>query len=514
MSGKENGQLLKENEVFFKRVEERLKEMTEAQKDEWILTQARLLMQEEQEDFLKTLSGRKKLRYMPEEEEIEEFCRKVEDGEIVLEYETHYYEFDDDGRYMDDWKIWHNDPDGAMLFLDRVFMGCHELLRLGEHETAAGVLDRVCRLEFQIVEAEDSEDGPEEDVFSIVDAAKEGMLSMKRKDIGLDWLIAEAGCAGAGRAAAGDIRHTARRLKEILEHEMCEGINPEALLGKGFPEGIFSEMSTLLEKEIAEGRAEFDRRFSGQDYSREMHMAQETLRRKRELASNIRYRCMQPSPLQQTEGGLADIWEQVGELADQVAYRRSSNDKWQTEEIVKLCRSLLDRDGLGQEDWKLRKQVLADMAAHGYYSSLDFYEAFSALSERLCTKPEEYLEYAEILEKSNSSDNRRKAAYLYLQYGKGDKYAAWREQNLWKSGKEYGELIAYYEEHGRTDDARRVAEQCLKNCRDDLTDAFIFLLRDARKNNETEKYQKLYASAKRRKGADFTRIYLALETGR
>ena len=277
MSGKENGQLLKENEVFFKRVEERLKEMTEAQKDEWILTQARLLMQEEQEDFLKTLSGRKKLRYMPEEEEIEEFCRKVEDGEIVLEYETHYYEFDDDGRYMDDWKIWHNDPDGAMLFLDRVFMGCHELLRLGEHETAAGVLDRVCRLEFQIVEAEDSEDGPEEDVFSIVDAAKEGMLSMKRKDIGLDWLIAEAGCAGAGRAAAGDIRHTARRLKEILEHEMCEGINPEALLGKGFPEGIFSEMSTLLEKEIAEGRAEFDRRFSGQDYSREMHMAQETL---------------------------------------------------------------------------------------------------------------------------------------------------------------------------------------------------------------------------------------------
>ena len=256
MSGKENGQLLKENEVFFKRVEERLKEMTEAQKDEWILTQARLLMQEEQEDFLKTLSGRKKLRYMPEEEEIEEFCRKVEDGEIVLEYETHYYEFDDDGRYMDDWKIWHNDPDGAMLFLDRVFMGCHELLRLGEHETAAGVLDRVCRLEFQIVEAEDSEDGPEEDVFSIVDAAKEGMLSMKRKDIGLDWLIAEAGCAGAGRAAAGDIRHTARRLKEILEHEMCEGINPEALLGKGFPEGIFLKCPLCWKKRSRkEGRS-------------------------------------------------------------------------------------------------------------------------------------------------------------------------------------------------------------------------------------------------------------------
>ena len=136
----------KEKDLFFKRVEEQLSEMSEAQKDEWILIQARLLDDEEQEDFLKSLSGRKKILYMPETEEIEAFCRRVENGEIVLEYETHYYEFDDDGRYMDDWKTWYNDPDGAMPFLDRVFGGCHELLTHGEYEMAAGILDRVCRL--------------------------------------------------------------------------------------------------------------------------------------------------------------------------------------------------------------------------------------------------------------------------------------------------------------------------------------------------------------------------------
>ena len=40
---------------------------------------------------------------MPSQGEIQELCEKVEHGDIYLEYETHYYEFDDDGRYMDDW---------------------------------------------------------------------------------------------------------------------------------------------------------------------------------------------------------------------------------------------------------------------------------------------------------------------------------------------------------------------------------------------------------------------------
>lgn len=61
--------------------------------------------------------------YMPDLKEIEEFCGKVESGEIYLEYETHYYEFDDDGRYIDDWKSWHNDPFHAMSFLDRILRG-------------------------------------------------------------------------------------------------------------------------------------------------------------------------------------------------------------------------------------------------------------------------------------------------------------------------------------------------------------------------------------------------------
>jgi hypothetical protein len=127
--------------MFIKQVKEQLGKMSEAEKEEWILTQAKLLGESKQQSFLMSLSGEKKVIYMPSQGEIEEFCEKVDHGDIYLEYETHYYEFDDDGRYMDDWKVWHNDPFQAMGFLNRVFRGCHDLLPLNDYKTVVDILD-------------------------------------------------------------------------------------------------------------------------------------------------------------------------------------------------------------------------------------------------------------------------------------------------------------------------------------------------------------------------------------
>lgn len=109
--------------MFIKLVEEQLDKMSETEKDKWILEQAKLLEESKQQGFLMSLSDEKKIMYMPSQREIEEFCEKVESGEIYTEYETHYYEFDDNGRYMDDWKVWHNDPLDAFPFLNRIFRG-------------------------------------------------------------------------------------------------------------------------------------------------------------------------------------------------------------------------------------------------------------------------------------------------------------------------------------------------------------------------------------------------------
>jgi len=63
--------------MFIKQVEEQLSKMSVAEMEEWILSQARLLAEREQQHFLLSLSGEKKIIYMPSQREIEEFCEKV-----------------------------------------------------------------------------------------------------------------------------------------------------------------------------------------------------------------------------------------------------------------------------------------------------------------------------------------------------------------------------------------------------------------------------------------------------
>jgi hypothetical protein len=55
------------------------------------LIQAKLLEENKQQSFLMSLCGEKNVIYMPSEGEIEELCKKVDNGDIYLEYETHYY---------------------------------------------------------------------------------------------------------------------------------------------------------------------------------------------------------------------------------------------------------------------------------------------------------------------------------------------------------------------------------------------------------------------------------------
>ncbi len=57
-----------------------------------------------------------------------------------------------------------------------------------------------------------------------------------------------------------------------------------------------------------------------------------------------------------------------------------------------------------------------------------------------------------------------------------------------------------------------MTRQGLEQCKDDLTELFIYLLTDVRANGDMDDYKKLYASAKRRKGADIIKINKALKS--
>lgn len=491
--------------MFIKQVNEQLAKMSEMEKEEWILTQAKLLEKNEQQSFLMSLSGKKKIIYMPSGQEIEEFCEKVDRGVIYVEYETHYYEFDDYGRYMDDWEIWHNDPSQAMGFLNKVFMGCHDLLLLNEYKMVADTLDRVCRLEFKVVESPDSDDFEDDSPFTLVDAAEEGMLSMSISDIGTDWIMAYVWLVDRWGS-----REVAKRLVEVFKHPICGELNPSMLIGQDIPNDLFHHMLEILNVQVLKAESHFNNLFSNISYSYDKFSHERKLTRQKEILLNIQMKCIDPVQTKPRRKGyvLEGAWEQICELLDSLKYTSYIDDQWQIEKIWEICDALLRTKKLGQEDWELRKKILFDIIKHNYYKDYGCYDPISDLSKELCVNAEEFLEFADIMDGFNYY--KKEAAYLYHKYGKDDKYISYLETHLGKESETYADLINYYKEQDNFEEACRVAQLALEKCKGDLTEAFVCLLVDAKNKDDKDRYKKLYSSAKRRRLVDVNRVDQAL----
>mgnify|MGYP002509956288 CR=1 FL=1 len=499
---------------YIQQIIEQLSKMSEEQKNLWILSQAKLCEESKRQGFLQSLTGEKKIPYMPSQREIGEFCHKVENGDIYLEYETHYYEFDDDGRYIDDWKTWHNDPFKAMLYLDSIFKGCHDLLILDEYGMAADILDKVCKLEFEVVEASESDDyvEAEDGLFTLADAVSEGMLSRKLAEIGMDWVR-----AALGRANERDESVPVREVLDLLEYPICKSVHPhmliddELLAGK-FPDELLVHMENILGEEIQEDERFFREKYANVNYSYEKIRIRERLIRKKEILLDIQLKCRKTKQRQTEHLPFAFQWKQINELFEVVRGEHVIKNQWEVDLIQKICGNLLEKDNYGEEDWELRKKVLLDLVSNRFYEKIGCREMMWELSERLCDRKEEFLVFADLLNQADRSEYERKAASLYHQYGREDKYISYLEAHLGKEGKIYAALVDCYHRQGNIDGARKVARQGLEQCKDDLTDLFIWLLADARRSKDTENYKKLYASAKRRRGADIKKIDKALES--
>lgn len=486
-------------------IEQQLTKMSEPEKDAWILSQAKLLTESVQEGILLTLSGVKKIIDMPTTDEIDKFCERVENGEIYFEFEMHYYEFDDDGRYMDDWKIWHNDVFEVIPFLNRVFAGCHDLICLEEYGVAAKILDRVCELRFRVEKAEDSQGDPEEDIFALPDADKEGMFSRKLSEVGEDWIIAVAQLTNGQ-----DKRSRIQKLLKMLEHPVCKKVKPRILLEAGISQDMFTDMIEILDREITDLKAQ-EKKLSGKHvHYREILKMRSRIDRRTEMLSDIRVKCLKTTSdnAEKKKSKLAACWKQIQEKIKWLSYEYI-DDQPEIEEIQNICEALIRNGQLEQEAWGVREKVLKDIIRNEYYDYYSCGDAMEELAEKLCTNREEYLVCADIMYATDQY--RERAAYLYHEYGKDDKYVSYLEEHLDRKSKDYSSLITYYQEHGRQEDACRVAQLGLERCKEDLTDCFICLLSDAQKKGEQKQFQKLYTSAKRRKNTDVEKINRAFE---
>lgn len=248
-------------------------------------------------------------------------------------------------------------------------------------------------------------------------------------------------------------------------------------------------------------------------FLRERHALEKERARKQHLLLDIRKKCRKQkveTDKQDEVSILKASWKQISELLHMLSYERYIDDQLEIDEVWNICQALIKRGRFEEEDWKLRKEILCEMVTHDYYDCYGCYDPIKELAEKLYITNEETLEFADLL--NERSLYARQAADIYRQYGRKDKYVQYLETHLNKSSKEYVELIQYYHDSGNDTGAREIAEQGLKQCKDDLTDLFVFLLKDAIACEDKERYKKFYASAKRRKMVDIVRLNKALSS--
>lgn len=380
------------------------------------------------------------------------------------------------------------------------------MLRLEEYQAISNIMDRICDIQFLVETAEDSEDSPEEDVFSLTDADKEDMFSRSLSEVGADWIRAIVRLTEAQ-----DNRTRAQKLIEMFELPICQTVKPRILAEEDLSQEVFSDMITILEEKVADLEAFVEKKFQKDVYSCEKYKLCLLIEKKKEMLLDIRVKCLNTisTGRKQSVSKLTDSWKIVREGIKWLSYEKYIDDQPEIDEIQDICETLIKSGQLEQENWEVRKRVLKDIIRNDYYDYYNCGDVMAELAGKLCTNKEEHLACADIMDATDKY--KEKAAYLYHQYGRDDKYVSYLETHLDRTSKEYSALITYYQEHNQQENACRVAKLGLERCKEDLTDIFICLLLDSQKDSDQEYFKKLYASAKRRKHVNLDMINSALE---
>ncbi|MCD7883834.1 MAG: hypothetical protein LUI87_09065 [Lachnospiraceae bacterium] len=490
-----------ETQEFLNLVRERLSNMTQWQKDCWIMSQARLETADGYESFLKSLSGNPDSRCLPEDKEIEAFCEKVAEGEIYLEYNTWYEEFDSFGSYKDDWEVEYRDPFGIMNYLDEILSGCHDLIKLGSYWHAARTLEKICRLEFAIEEYEDSEDfDPDANPFSLADVYRHHLLHTDQEQAAEDLIYAYY-MSHKDQKNEG----LAEKIADLLLLPLCRELLPGDVLKNEADPAFFQSLSMILEEkeqEIAKLLKKEDPRYSLDAYDlkdRQEHV-QKMLAQLQLLSKQ------EGSAEEEGKRLLSGAWAQIGELLASLRYEPYIDDQWEISEIWDICEKLIKEHKCQAAPWSLRKKILSDIAENEYYDYYGCYDPMKDLVKELCLEPQENLEFADLLCQANRGVCTKEAAELYHKYGAEKKYMKYLQEHLGKTNQEYINLMDCYEKQEAWDKVIETGELALDKCKEDMTDIFIRLIRAARKQGDVDGAESYFVKARRRRKIEISKV--------
>ena len=473
-------------ECFLDKIKKQLKRMTPDEKDTWILAQAKTLPEWKQEDFYKSICGDKKVMDMPERDAIDEFCEKVRNGDIVLQYETHYVEFDDYGHFHDDWEHVFYDPDHAMTFVLSVIRGCHDLIVLEEYASAFERLEEVIGLQFAIEDYPETDDSCEDEYLDLDMAIHEGILELNRDDLLRDYIEA---C----RCSIKDYGSAAEKIVSALEMDLFKDCRPGDCIAISEEDLLLKEIKKKLEEDLERLEKELNQKSEKDYHYWEEYRDRERIRRIRALIEYFERIGKKEETPKKTF--LRGTWSQILKLISELKGEPYIDDQFQIEEIWKIVEALLKRGGFEKEPWEVKERILREIYANGFYNEYGVYDPMSDLANAICSNREEHLKRAGIMMQAGMGAD---AAKLYRELGEEDKCAEFFENHLGKEEEPYEILVDYYKNRNH-EKAMEIAALAIQKCQKDQTPFFLFLLQDAKDRGDEAAFKKLIQSAHRRR---------------
>lgn len=476
-------------DCFFDKLKKQLERMTPTEKDAWILEQAKILPEWKQEDFYKSICGTKKIIDMPERGEITEFCKKVRNGDIIVEYETHYVEFDDYGHFHDDWEHDFYDPARAMSFILSVVKGCHDLIVLEEYEPAFEILDDVIGLEFTIEDHPDTDDSCEDDFMDLDMAVHEGILQLNQDDLLRDYIEA---C----RHSIKDCSAAAEKIVSAFEMELFRDCKINYCITIVEKEPLLAEINKKLAEDLERFEKEFAEKSRKDKYYLGEFRGRERIRHEKVLIEY--FGKIGKKEKKSKESFLRGTWSQISDLITDLMTEPYIDDQYQIEEIWNIIRALLKRGGFEKEAWEVKEHILKEIYENEYYDYYGVGDPMSDLANALCSNKKENLKRAEIMMKAGEGPFGAEAAKLYRELGEEDKCAEYFESHLGKEEEPYEILVDYYKTRNH-EKAVEIATLAIQKCKKDQTPFFLFLLEDAKDREDEAVFKKLMQSAHKRR---------------
>ncbi len=305
---------------FLGKIIKQLELMTEAEKDAWILSQARILSEGKQESFYKSICGTKRVINMPGKNEIDEFCDKIRNGDIVVEYESYYVEFDSDGYFYDGWKHCYSDPCNAMPFISSVINGCHDLIILEEYEEALEVLDKIIDLKFVVKDHPNTDKSRYEDFIDLNRAACEQLLFLDRGEMLSDYIKA---CMQTVKNNA----EVAEKVAFVLSLPLFAEY-PIKLIADCVTKPMIHEVINELAKNLRQIEKECNEKVKGNRYCRDSH----DKNRINQITGMIKsFEEILDKESKPEKTFLQGIWIQISDLIKSLSYEQYIDDQLEKE---------------------------------------------------------------------------------------------------------------------------------------------------------------------------------------